>query len=134
MKKLFNFYIYSSIHVSLAVLALTLVSYYYFEIPLDFRVLFFTFFASIVGYNYTKHTWVLFRKNVTKTQRSIQSVTSLSLVIAGFFFFKLNLGAQFVILLTSLFTVLYAHSVLKHKNLRSIGGVKIYVVGFCWVG
>src|SRR5690606_16558892 len=77
---------------------------------------------------------VLFRKNVTRTQRSIQSITSISLLISVFFFFKLNLGAQFVILLTSLFTVLYAHSVLKHKSLRSIGGVKIYVVGLCWVG
>src|SRR5690606_24834371 len=97
MKKLFDFYIHSSIHVSLAVLSLTLVSYYYFEIPLDFRVLFFTFFSSVVGYNYTKHTWVLFKKKVTRTQRSIQSLTSVSLLIAGFFFFKLNLASQFAI-------------------------------------
>lgn len=134
MKKLFDFYIHSSIHVSLAVLALTLVSYYYFEIPLDFRVLFFVFFASAVGYNYTKHTLVLFRKNVSRTQRSIQSLTSISLLISIFFFFKLNLASQFAILLTSLFTILYAHAVFKHKSLRSIGGIKIYVVGICWVG
>jgi len=134
MKKLFDFYIYSSIHVSLAVLALTLVSYYYFEIPLDFRVLVFVFFASVVGYNYTKYTSILFQKKVSIKYRAIQSLTSVSLLISGYFFFKLNLGAQFAILLTSFFTVFYAHSVLKHKSLRSIGGVKIYVVSLCWVG
>ena len=134
MKKLFDFYIHSSIHVSLAVLALTLVSYYYFKILVDFRVLVFVFFASVVGYNYTKHTSILFQKSVSTTYRVIQLLTTVSFLIAGFCFLKLNYTSQIAIVLIGLLTALYVLSVFNHRSIRSIGGIKIYIVGICWVG
>lgn len=133
MKSLLNFYIYSSLHVSLSVVALTLVTDYFFDIPSDWFVLLFVFFSTIVGYNYTKYPNLLFRKNVSTELRGIQILTFVSGILSIWFFFLLSLKSQILIGIIGVLTILYALSVFNHKNIRSISGIKIYVVALCWV-
>ena len=134
MKSLLNFYIHSSLHVSLSVMSLTLVTYYFFDIPSDWFVLLFVFFSTIVGYNYTKYPFILFRKNVSTEIRGIQILTFVSGVLSIWLLFILSLKSQILIGLIGILTTLYALSVFNHKNIRSISGIKIYVVALCWVG
>ncbi len=134
MKKLFDFYIHSSIHVGLAITALAFVTYYFFEIPINVWVIAFVFFSSVVGYNYTKYTTILLKKDLNTEYKTIQLLTFLSVLIAGFCFFKLSFVSQITIMITGLLTSLYALSVFNHKNIRSISGIKIYIVALCWVG
>lgn len=134
MKKLFDFYIHSSIHVSFAITALALATYYFFEIPVNIWVIVFVFFSSVVGYNYTKYTTILVQKNINTEYKTIQFLTFLSVLIAGFSFLKFSFISRITIIITGLLTFLYALSVFNHKNIRSISGIKIYVVALCWVG
>lgn len=134
MKKLLDFYIHSSIHVGLSIMALTLVTYYFFEIPVSVWVIIFSFFSSVIGYNYTKYTSILFEKSLNTEHKYIRLLTLLSIPVAGFCFLKLNLISQIIIVITGLLTFLYALSVFNHKNIRNINGIKIYVVALCWVG
>src|SRR5690554_4598680 len=54
-KQIFDFYIDSSIHVALAVFALSWITLLRFHIPYDSAALYFIFFASISGYNFVKY-------------------------------------------------------------------------------
>ena len=55
LKQVLDFYINSSIHVSLAVLSLSWITLIEFDISYDINVLFFIFYASITGYNFVKY-------------------------------------------------------------------------------
>lgn len=134
MKKLFDFYIHSSIHVGLAITALALATYYFFEIPVNIWVIVFVFFSSVVGYNYTKYPKILFQKKIPNEVKLIQILTVISIFLSSWFVFELQFKSQILIVVIGILTLLYALSIFNHKNIRSISGIKIYVVALCWVG
>ena len=55
LRKLLDFYLDASIHVALAVTALVLVTYLFLNIPVENPLLGFSFFSSIVCYNFIKY-------------------------------------------------------------------------------
>ena len=55
LKKLLNFYIESSIHVALSVYALIRITFFKLNLPYDEPVAYFSFFGTIVGYNFIKY-------------------------------------------------------------------------------
>lgn len=134
MKKLFDFYIHSSIHVGLAITALALATYYFFEIPVNIWVIVFVFFSSVVGYNYTKYPKILFQKKIPNEVKLIQILTVISIFLSSWFVFELQFKSQILIVVIGILTLLYALSIFNRKNIRSISGIKIYVVAVCWVG
>lgn len=136
-KRLFDFYINSSIHVALAVVSLCLVTSLHFDVPPDSDLLFFVFFGSITGYNFVKYAGIakLHHRSLARGLRLIQ--------IFSFFSFLLFLWSAFwvsleVLLWTGIFgllTLLYALPVFsKNRNLRSISGVKIFIIALVWAG
>ena len=136
-KKLFNFYINSSIHVALAVVSLVLITWINFEIPLEKNLLFFILFGSICGYNFVKYAGItgLHHRSLTKRLRFIQVFTLLCLV--GFLISAFLVEMQELLwsAFFGLFTLLYALPVFsKRRNLRSISGVKIFIIAFVWAG
>lgn len=131
--RLFDFYIHSSLHVSFAVLALAIVTYYMFGIPIDNRVLLFVFSSSLIGYNFTKYNLLLLSKNATTERKAIFILSLFFSLVALYSFFKLESASKEIALLTGFFTLLYILPFYKGKNFRNRSTTKIYIVALCWV-
>ena len=137
LKPLFDFYINSSIHVALAVVSLCVVSYVNFDFSPDTDLLLFVFFGSITGYNFVKYA------GIAKLQHSSLANGLKIIQVFSFFAFLFLLWGAWNIQIDLLywtaffgvFTLLYALPVLsKKRNLRSISGIKIFVIAFVWAG
>lgn len=133
VKRIFNFYIRSSLHVSLAILSLTLMTYKLFDLRVDYSIVAFTFFSAVVGYNYTKYGQLLLKKRTSPELKAIQIVTFVSVLCTSWIFISLQNAAQLLVVVTGVFTLFYALSFFGHRNLRNSSGIKIYIVALCWV-
>lgn len=137
LKKIFDFYINSSLHVAFSAFALVSITHYFFSIYGGLSVALFAFFGTIVGYNFVKYD-ALARLNKNQIRKEIKAIALLSFLssIACFYFF-LELGwvaqiSAFVFLgLTLLYTLPFFPNKLNARNWK---GVKIYIVGITWVG
>ena len=137
VKKILDFYINSSLHVALSAFALVLMTQYFFEVKDDFSVAVFTFFGTVVGYNFVKYDAIA-RLNKTDIKKELKVIVFLSFIsfLACFYFFlqlrwatKLSAFAFFGL------TLLYTLPFFPNKqNARNWKGVKIYIVGITWVG
>ena len=142
-KQLFNFYINSSIHVALSVFSLSWISLIEFEISYDASVLCFIFFSSITGYNFVKYFGIakFHHRSLATWLKAIQLFSLFSFLILCYYTFKLNTISLFYIAGFGLITFFYAIPFLpKHlfvdsqHNLRSISGLKVYLIALVWCG
>ena len=137
LKQLFTFYINASIHVALAVVSLYLVNVHFLNILSNTNFIGFLFFGTIVCYNFVKYG-VEAEKYVIVTQPShkpIQVFSFFSFLGALYFLFHLSLQLWVVIVLLTLLSALYGIPFLPgSKNLRSLGGLKVFLVALVWVG
>ena len=137
LKKILDFYINSSIHVALSSSSLVIMSEYMFHIPININVIAFTFFGTIVGYNFVKYDALarIQKIEIRKELKGIIFLSFLSFLTCGYFFlnlhFKTKMYAVFVLLITLLYTLSFFPN---NKNARNWVGVKIYIVALCWVG
>lgn len=143
LKQIFNFYIDSSIHVALAVFALSWVTLLEFGIPYDEAVLYFIFFASITGYNFVKYFGLarFHHRSLTNWLKLIQVFSLMCFIGMCYFALKLELISLVVLLGFGVVTFLYAIPFLpnkilydKHKNLRNVSGLKVYIIALVWAG
>jgi len=133
--RIFNFYINSSIHVSLAVVSLLAITGFYFKETVTFNLTTFVFFGSITGYNFVKYSGIakLHWYGLTSSLKSIQLFSLVSFLLAIYFLFKLPFQVIFLALFSGILTVLYALPIFpKRRNLRAINGLKIYVIALVW--
>lgn len=136
-KQFFEFYINSSIHVALAVVSLCLVSFLHYDLPADINLLVFVFFGSITGYNFVKYAGVarLHHSSLAKGLKVIQVFSLFSFLILAWSAFKLSKEVLIWTGIFGIFTLLYALPVFsKRRNLRTISGVKIFIIAFVWGG
>jgi len=136
VKSIFNFYLDSSIHVSLAVLAFTLATLYEFNFALEKSLLGFIFFATITGYNFVKYAGIagLHHRSLAKNLKLIQLFSLLSF---GFFLFYLFQVSKPVIVTSTILgvlTLLYVVPFYNQKNLRNLYGLKVFIVALVWAG
>ncbi|MCF7561187.1 hypothetical protein L3X39_11110 [Sabulilitoribacter multivorans] len=143
LKQLFNFYIDSSVHVALSVYSLNWVTLLEFEIPYDENLLYFIFFASITGYNFVKYFGVakFHHRRLTSWLKAIQIFSFFCFLLMCYYGLQLSHKSLFYILGFGVVTFLYAMPFLpkhmfldKQHNLRSIGGLKIYLIALVWTG
>jgi hypothetical protein len=136
-KKIFDFYIRSSIHVALSVYALVRMTHFMFHIYVDEAMVNFAFFGTIVGYNFVKYD-ALARGQKTRMRRELKTIALLSFFSAlfvGYYFFQLQLKTQLVSLGVLALMLLYTLPFFPNRrNARNWAGVKIYIVSICWVG
>ena len=134
INRLFEFYIHSSIHVALAVLSLFLVFVNANNVLADANSIAVVFLGSITGYNFTKYASIakLYHRSLTKSLKVIQIFSLACFVLLVIFLVKIPMESLIAYGFTSLITFLYAIPVIGKKNIRSVGGVKIYVVAICW--
>jgi len=143
VKQFFNFYLNSSIHVALSVCALTWVSLLEFGFSFEESVLCFVFFASITGYNFVKYFGIakFHHRSLTPWLKAVQVFSFFSFIFMCYYGFQLHLKTLFYIAGFGIVTFLYAIPFLpkrifldQQNNLRSIGGLKIYLIGLVWMG
>lgn len=143
VKQLFNFYLDSSIHVALSVYALTWVSLLEFDMPYNESILYFNFYATITGYNFVKYfgTAKFHHRRLTTGLKSIQLFSLICFVLMCFYALRLSTKTMLYICGFGLLTFFYAIPFLpkhlfldKQQNLRSIGGLKIYLIALIWAG
>jgi hypothetical protein len=88
-KKIFDFYIKSSIHVALSVYALVRMTHFMFHISADQSMANFAFFGTIVGYNFVKYDALARAKKTNAKRVKIIAVLSLfSSIGVGYYFFN----------------------------------------------
>ncbi len=141
LKQLFNFYINSSVHVALAVCALTWVTLLQFELAYDKTVLYFVFFATITGYNFIKYFGVakFHHRRLAGWLKTIQVFSLVAFVAMCYYVLQLNIDSIIYLTVFGLITFLYAVPLLPmryfrdhQKNLRQISGLKIYIIALVW--
>ena len=137
LKRLLDFYINSSLHVAVAVVSFCILTAYESNLNLttDFYVSIFC--ASVLGYNFVKYFGLakFYYRSLTTRLKYIQWVSVFSLIGLGYTFCLLQNTSQLLLVVLGLITFLYAIplGIKTPKNLRSIGGVKIYVIAIVWV-
>lgn len=136
-KKILDFYINSSIHVALAVVSLSLISVQNLGLDADLHLLNFLFFGTITGYNFVKYAGVakLHHRSLAKSLRFIQIFSLICFIGFLISLFYVEREILYWIGFFGLFTLLYALPVFsKKRNLRSISGIKIFIIAFVWAG
>lgn len=136
-KRLFDFYLQSSMHVALSVLALIQITALVLNLPDDPAMIGFGYFGTIVGYNFVKYD-ALARSGKPPLSLNLKLfilVSALSFIGAAYCFLQLQLVTQIIsgicVLITALYTLPFFPN---HKSARSWAGLKIYIVALCWVG
>lgn len=136
-KQVFNFYLDASIHVALAVVCLYFISLQLLKVSTNYDLVGFLFFGTIVCYNFMKFG-VEAKKYIIVSNpyhRLIQIFSFLAFSSALYFFLQLDNNLWFSILILILISALYAIPFLPQtKNLRSLGGMKVYLVALVWMG
>jgi len=141
LKQVLNFYINSSIHVALAVYALTWVTLLEFDMAYDPNVLYFVFFATITGYNFIKYFGIakFHHRRLASWLKAIQVFSLLAFMAMCYYVFQLKVTTLIYVLLFGVVTFLYAIPLLpmhyfrdQQKNLRQISGIKIYIIALVW--
>lgn len=137
LRQIFDFYLNASIHVALAVVSFYFVSLEIFKVSTNYRLAGFLFFGTIVCYNFIKYGVEAKKYLIVSNpyHRLIQIFSFLAFFGACYFFIGLSKNLWIAILILVLVSTLYAVPFLPQtKNLRSLGGMKIYLVAFVWMG
>lgn len=133
-RNVLDFYITSSIHLSIAIVSLAVITFWNFSVPLDQGLLLFIFLASITGYNFIKYAGIakLHHLSLAKNIRVIQIFSLFVFIGLIFSYFYQSLKVLMIAFMMGIFTLLYALPIFNGgRNLRGIPGIKIYVIA--WV-
>ena len=143
LKQIFDFYINSSVHVALAVYALSWITLKQFDVLYDENILYFNFYATITGYNFVKYFGLakFHYRSLANWLKVIQIFSFFCFVLMCYYVCNLQSKTLFYILGLGIVTFFYAIPFLPRKlfmdsehNLRSIGGLKVYVIALVWAG
>ncbi len=135
--KLFKFYIFSSLHVSLVAFSLTKITLLTYDIHENSTPLF-TFVATLVSYNFIKYykTYdidLIFVKWINRHDISLLVLNMVSLTLLITLFIQLKMKAILTLLPFILITFFYVVPLhFSKKNLRSISSLKIFLITISW--
>ena len=137
IKRIFDFYLDASIHVALAIFSLVHVTALTLNINVPQELYIFIFFGSIGCYNFVKYG-VEAEKYILVANRYHKNIQFFSfgcLLIAFYQLFFLSERVIVTLFILVAITGLYALPVLpRHKNFRSLSGLKILIVATVWAG
>ncbi len=136
LKKVFAFYINSSIHVALAVIALMAITVREYNLQIPIELWAFVFLGTLTGYNFVKYAKVagLHHRSLTNSLKTIQVFSAICFALMGIVAFQLSFTTLLITAGFGLATLLYAVPFVRNKNLRKLSGIKIFVVAFVWAG
>lgn len=133
---LFSFYINSSIHVALAVLAFLGITVMEYNVTISKELLAFVFLGTLTGYNFVKFSKVagLHHHRLTQSLKTIQIFSAVAFILLCVVAFQLSFRVVLATAAFGLATFFYAVPFIHKKNLRNLSGIKIFIVGFVWAG
>jgi len=137
LRHILRFYIKGSIHVALAVVALAGVTMREFNIESNASLLLFIFFGTVTAYNFIKYAAVAkFRhRSLSVNLRAIQIFSFLCFIGLVYFASRQTWPILFASGLLGLVSLFYEIPLYpQSKNLRSISGIKIFVIALSWAG
>ncbi len=108
-----------------------------FEVTNGNTFLFLSFLGSIAAYNFVKYSNFskLHHKRLTRSIKGIRILTYSSLVFFMYFAFKVPSKTLLYMFPFIILTILYIVPVFPNKNnLRSLAGVKIFIIAVVWTG
>jgi hypothetical protein len=120
---------------------LTWITLIQFGIDYDEPVLYFVFFATVTGYNFVKYFGVakFHHRSLASWLKVIQIFSFISFLAMSYYGFQLEIKTLLWLSLFGLVTFLYAIPLIpmryfrdSQKNLREIGGLKVYVIALVW--
>ncbi len=124
-KHIFDFYIYTSIHVAVAVFALVQITKLQLNSTTNPNIDYFIFFGTILGYNFLKYAEVFWNRFFTfKENFGIVLVSLIAVFGMIFYFFLLENKVQIAFLKIGFV-------VLSYPFLRKHGYLKMFIVSFC---
>ena len=137
-----DFYIFSNIHVGLAVFCLTKITLIHNGIDTNLLP-FFTFFSTVASYNLIRlyklpetQGWVF--KFIERNKRLVFGITFLSTILVFYLGFKLKINTLLVLIPFGLFTFFYVIPIPVQKNnsiaLRSVAFLKLFLIALSWAG
>lgn len=135
-KRVFAFYINSSIHVAFAVAALLAISVLEYGLTIPNELWAFVFLGALTGYNFVKYAKVarLHHRSLTNSLKTIQVLSSVCFLALTIIAFRLPIDVLLISAAFGLTTFFYAVPFVRSKNLRNFSGIKIFVVAFVWAG
>ncbi len=133
VKKGFDFYIRSSIHVAFAIYALLQVTCLTFQLPYSEPLNYTVFYGSILGYNFIKYgnLWRVSPKPFAK--RPYLIISLISTLAMSYYFIKLDSKTMICIGVGAVLSLFYSIPFYKNKSLRQLSNLKIYIVALTWV-
>nr|WP_321410826.1 hypothetical protein [uncultured Allomuricauda sp.] len=137
LKAIFDFYLDASVHVAVAVISMAGVTFHLLGSSSDINLLGFVFFSVIVCYNFIKYGVEAYKYLVVSNayHKVIQMFSFVSFAFAVYFLLQLNGDIWIATAVFGVLSALYAVPLLPSaKNLRNLGGLKIYIVAFVWAG
>lgn len=135
-KGIFAFYIDSSVHVALSVLSLTAITVLEYNLTVPRELWIFVFSGAITGYNFVKYAKIagLHHRELTKSLKTIQIFSAVFFLFLIYSLFCLSWEVLLIVGCFGIPTFFYAVPFVRHKNLRSLTGIKIFIVAFVWAG
>lgn len=137
LKKIFNFYIFSNIHVAFATFCLTKITLLEIGIS-ESKTAWFVFFSTIISYNLIRfirfgaiENW--YQKWYKLNEYLLYGLTVVAIIFVIVITFSIRFKAWLVLLPFALFTIFYVIP-LKNKALRNIPYLKLFLIGFSWAG
>ncbi|MBO6586236.1 MAG: hypothetical protein JJ953_09050 [Gracilimonas sp.] len=136
LRSIFDFYLQSSIHVGLAVMALAALSVMQFGFVPEPTLLLFIWLGTICGYNFVKYAGISNRHHLEITKNVLLIRIFTVCCFAGFLYFGrlLPVYIWYPTGIVGVLTVLYTVPFFRQKNLRSFKGFKVLVIAAVWVG
>lgn len=136
LQSIFDFYIQSSIHVGLSVMALATLSVMQFGFVPEPTVLLFIWLGTICGYNFVKYSGISNRHHLEITKNVLLIRIFSVCCFGGFLYFGRLIPVEVLYSATvfGVLTALYAIPFYKGKNLRSLKGIKVLLIAVVWVG
>ncbi len=136
-KRILNFYLDASVHIALSVVCLVKITEFFFNIPVNNHVMYFSFFGTISCYNFVKYGVEAKKYFIVSSayQKRIQFFSILALCGSLYHIFFFTKSTLLVLILCAFLTGLYALPILpKATNFRSLSGFKIFMVALVWTG
>ncbi|GAB1307532.1 hypothetical protein KH5_02150 [Urechidicola sp. KH5] len=139
LKRFFNFYLFSNIHVALGVYCFCLITLTNFGFTHNV-VATFSFFSTVFGYNLirftsqpTKDSWIY--PWYARHKKLLVAITIITALIAAYLSFKLHYKVLLYITPLAFITIFYGVKIpwLK-KGLRYIPGIKIFAIAVVFSG
>tara|TARA_B100000475_G_scaffold200881_1_gene186477 strand:+ start:77 stop:898 length:822 start_codon:yes stop_codon:yes gene_type:complete len=134
IKEIFDYYIKSSLHVSLCVISFIFLIYIQNNIALNLTEILLVFISTYVSYNFIKFKEILIARSkpISNNLKSFFFTSVIFSFILIILFFKVEIRKQIVVILVIILTLAYSVSFFGLSRLRNYPLLKISTVSLSW--